>query len=326
MTGRDPWQVLGIDPGSSVSEARDAYRRLAEIYHPDRYLEARDAVRDEAAQRMREVNLAWQEVQRMDPPGARRADVSRPPTTTATSSPRWTLSARALTTIGLGVLVLVLVVVGVVIGLSDDDGSTLSAEADENNSEEEGPSADDDQDAVVDDVDDPPEKVKERDLPTEDAPVETVPPPPGPEAAPWATAPVAPPPDLAGPASMWSSSPFPGCSFYGPTQMQSGAGYAPNPLYQFTRLGDFQFGWTGSGGDSVWVAIWPADNQNVAPYYDDPDPVLFADGSEMRSLAGSSMLVDRLISIPGEPCVYSVSCDTTVSCSWLFDSFRPIAA
>lgn len=50
----DPYQVLGVAPGASEEEIRQAYRRLAKKYHPD--LNPGDK---SAAQKMNEVNAAY---------------------------------------------------------------------------------------------------------------------------------------------------------------------------------------------------------------------------------------------------------------------------
>ena len=34
----DPYKVLGISPGASDDEVKEAYRRLARKYHPDNYV------------------------------------------------------------------------------------------------------------------------------------------------------------------------------------------------------------------------------------------------------------------------------------------------
>lgn len=52
--GSDPYQVLGVAPGASEDEIRQAYRRLAKKYHPD--LNPGDK---SAAQKMNEVNAAY---------------------------------------------------------------------------------------------------------------------------------------------------------------------------------------------------------------------------------------------------------------------------
>ena len=49
----DPYKVLGLEPGASDEEVKQAYRRLAKKYHPD--LNPGDA---EAARKMQEVNEA----------------------------------------------------------------------------------------------------------------------------------------------------------------------------------------------------------------------------------------------------------------------------
>lgn len=53
----DPYKVLGVDPGASDDEVKQAYRRLAKKYHPD--LNPGD---EEAARRMQEVNAAYEQI------------------------------------------------------------------------------------------------------------------------------------------------------------------------------------------------------------------------------------------------------------------------
>jgi DnaJ-like protein len=48
----DPLSVLGLQPGASVAEVEDAYRRLAKRWHPDR------GGGPEAAARMAQINVA----------------------------------------------------------------------------------------------------------------------------------------------------------------------------------------------------------------------------------------------------------------------------
>ena len=52
---RDPYDILGIARDATLAEAKAAYRRLAELFHPDRLEGVRDEVRAEAARRMREA-------------------------------------------------------------------------------------------------------------------------------------------------------------------------------------------------------------------------------------------------------------------------------
>ena len=53
----DPYKVLGVSPGASDEEIKQAYRRLAKKYHPD--LNPGDKV---AAQKMQEVNAAYEQL------------------------------------------------------------------------------------------------------------------------------------------------------------------------------------------------------------------------------------------------------------------------
>ena len=53
----DPYQVLGVNPGASDEEIKQAYRRLAKKYHPDR--NPGDA---EAARQMQRVNAAYEQI------------------------------------------------------------------------------------------------------------------------------------------------------------------------------------------------------------------------------------------------------------------------
>lgn len=54
---KDPYQVLGIQPGATDEEVKTAYRELAKKYHPDNY--ANNPLSDLAQQKMQEINEAY---------------------------------------------------------------------------------------------------------------------------------------------------------------------------------------------------------------------------------------------------------------------------
>ena len=54
---QDPYQVLGVQPGASEDDIRQAYRRLAKQYHPD--LNPGD---ETAARKMNEINQAYDQL------------------------------------------------------------------------------------------------------------------------------------------------------------------------------------------------------------------------------------------------------------------------
>ena len=58
----DPYKVLGISPGASDDEVKEAYRRLARKYHPDNYVN--NPLSDLAPEKMKEINEAYDEIQR----------------------------------------------------------------------------------------------------------------------------------------------------------------------------------------------------------------------------------------------------------------------
>ena len=54
-----PYEILGVGAKSKPAEITAAYRVLAQIFHPDRFAGAPEAVQKEAARRMSEVNEAY---------------------------------------------------------------------------------------------------------------------------------------------------------------------------------------------------------------------------------------------------------------------------
>lgn len=64
MTEDEALGILGVSRSASDKDLADAYRALAEIYHPDRYGSASSKAREEAARRMSRVTEAYDVVKR----------------------------------------------------------------------------------------------------------------------------------------------------------------------------------------------------------------------------------------------------------------------
>ena len=58
----DPYEVLGLFPGSTLGQVKKAHRKLAKRYHPDRYMTAPEPERLQAERRMIQVNAAYAEL------------------------------------------------------------------------------------------------------------------------------------------------------------------------------------------------------------------------------------------------------------------------
>lgn len=55
----DPWAVLGVSRSATEEEIKKAYRELAKKYHPDRYASAAPEMQELAAEKMRQINEAY---------------------------------------------------------------------------------------------------------------------------------------------------------------------------------------------------------------------------------------------------------------------------
>lgn len=80
---KDPYEVLGVAHGASEEEIKAAYRRLAKRYHPD--LNPGDPV---AAQKMNEVNQAYEQIKNPAAYTAQQQSAYRPYTTYNTYRPQ----------------------------------------------------------------------------------------------------------------------------------------------------------------------------------------------------------------------------------------------
>ena len=77
MTTRDPWEVLGVDPGLGVEAAKRSWRQLVVLYHPDRHQGTSEAVRARASAMLQEVNAAWDAIKGLSSSQAAASPPSR---------------------------------------------------------------------------------------------------------------------------------------------------------------------------------------------------------------------------------------------------------
>lgn len=68
---KDPYKVLGVSPTATDDQIKDAYRKLARKYHPDKYVDS--DMKDLAEEKMKEINSAYEVIQQMRSNGAQSA-------------------------------------------------------------------------------------------------------------------------------------------------------------------------------------------------------------------------------------------------------------
>ena len=67
---KDPYTVLGVSMNASDDDIKKAYRALAKKYHPDNY-DDNNPLKDLAAEKMREINNAYDTIQKQRASGNR---------------------------------------------------------------------------------------------------------------------------------------------------------------------------------------------------------------------------------------------------------------
>jgi hypothetical protein len=60
-----PYAILGVAETASMEEIEQAYRRKISDYHPDKVANAAGEIKDLAEQRAREINTAFEEIQKI---------------------------------------------------------------------------------------------------------------------------------------------------------------------------------------------------------------------------------------------------------------------
>lgn len=61
---RSPYQILQVSPTASPAEVRAAYRRMVQLYHPDKVAGLGPELRQVAEQHMKEINSAYEQLKR----------------------------------------------------------------------------------------------------------------------------------------------------------------------------------------------------------------------------------------------------------------------
>ena len=62
FTGKDPYTVLGVEPTASDAQVKSAYRKLVNIWHPDRFQNKSQAEIDTATEKFKEIQAAYEEI------------------------------------------------------------------------------------------------------------------------------------------------------------------------------------------------------------------------------------------------------------------------
>jgi curved DNA-binding protein CbpA len=79
------FKILGVEAGASQDDIRQAFLRLAHIYHPDRFAGMGDEVREEAERRMKDATAAYRLLRTPQTP----VDSGPPPPSSRGSNDPW---------------------------------------------------------------------------------------------------------------------------------------------------------------------------------------------------------------------------------------------
>jgi DnaJ-class molecular chaperone len=59
---RDYYEVLGLQKGASEDEIKKAFRKMAMKYHPDKVANAGEDIRQQATEKFRGINEAYEHI------------------------------------------------------------------------------------------------------------------------------------------------------------------------------------------------------------------------------------------------------------------------
>ena len=62
--GKTPYETLQVSPNASIDDIRAAYRRMVQLYHPDKVSELGPELREVAERHMKEINAAYEALKR----------------------------------------------------------------------------------------------------------------------------------------------------------------------------------------------------------------------------------------------------------------------
>lgn len=60
---KNPYEILGVSESATDDEIKEAYRKLAKKYHPDRYID--DGLKEMATEKMQQINEAYDAIKDM---------------------------------------------------------------------------------------------------------------------------------------------------------------------------------------------------------------------------------------------------------------------
>jgi outer membrane protein assembly factor BamE (lipoprotein component of BamABCDE complex) len=93
------YRALGLKPGASREEVKRAYRKLVKIWHPDRFFQDADLLQQQALEKIKDINYAYDKLRALRPRFKTRTVPTTPQTPRAASDQQQNVSPRTRTTI-----------------------------------------------------------------------------------------------------------------------------------------------------------------------------------------------------------------------------------